>query len=115
MNRFTTTGRLTADPELLSLPSGRSVCKLRLAVDGMAPNRGTGYVNVSSFGADGEAAAGVLTKGWLVAVDGRMEYREWQTGDGSRRHDYDVVGKVEFLAAPRGNGAEVDAAQRATA
>jgi single-strand DNA-binding protein len=115
MNRITITGRLTADPEQRSLPSGRSVCKLRLAVDGMAPNHDTGYVNVSSFGADGEAAASVLTKGWLVAVDGRVEYREWQAGDGSRRHDYDVVGKVEFLSAPRSNGDTAAEPQRSAA
>ena len=106
MNSINITGRLTTDPELRALPSGDAVCKLRLAVEGLAPSRGTGYVNVSCFGAGGQAAASVLSKGWLVAVDGRLEYREWESGDGSRRHDYDVVGKVEFLAAPRANGAD---------
>ena len=72
MNRITITGRLTRDPELRSLPSGDPVCKLRLAVDGMAPKRETGYVDVSAFGPSGEAAARVLTKGYLVAVDGRL-------------------------------------------
>jgi hypothetical protein len=35
-----------------------------------------------------------------VAVDGRLEYGEWET-DGTKRHDYSVVGNVEFLSAPR--------------
>ena len=104
MNSITLTGRLTQDPEQRALPSGSTVCRLRLAVDGMG--RGgrdeVGYINVSAFGNAGDAAARVLTKGWLVAVDGRLQYGEWETDDGTRRHDYEIVGNVEFLAAPRG-------------
>jgi len=110
MNSVNITGRLTTDPELRAFPSGESVCKLRLAVEGLAPNRETGYVNASCFGKPGEAAARVLAKGWLVAVQGRLVYREWQADGGSRRHDYEVIGNVEFLAAPRSNGSPFDAA-----
>jgi single-strand DNA-binding protein len=103
MNSINITGRLTSAPELRSLPTGESVCKLRLAVDGLSRRGETGYVNVSCFGKPGEAAARVLCKGWLVAVSGRLSYRSWEDGDGSKRHDYEVVGNVEFLSAPRGN------------
>ncbi len=113
MNRITITGRLTRDPELRSLPSGDQVCNLRLAVDGMAPSRETGYVDVAAFGKPGEAAARVLSQGWLVAVDGRLEYRSWQTDDGQTRHAYQLVGNVEFLAAPR--GAQTEEAEPAAA
>jgi single-strand DNA-binding protein len=102
MNRITITGRLTRDPELQSLPSGDPVCKLRLAVDDMVGRGETGYIDVASYGASGEAAAKVLTKGYLVAVDGRVRFRTWEQ-DGQKRHDYDVVGHVEFLAAPKGD------------
>jgi len=101
MNRYQTTGRLTRDPELRTLPDGTPVCEIRLAVQGMG--RGsrteTGYINVSAFGKPGEAAAKVLSTGWLVAVDGRLEYHEWEQ-DGKTRHDYAVIGSIEFLAAP---------------
>ena len=100
MNHIQLTGRLTQDPELKALASGSSVCQLRLAVDGMAPGRETGYVNVSTFGSPGEAAARTLSKGWLVAVDGRLEQQSWER-DGQKRSSYAVVGNVEFLAAPR--------------
>jgi single-strand DNA-binding protein len=115
MNSINISGRLTTDPELRSLPSGDAVCKLRLAVEGLAPGRETGYVNVTCFGKGGEAAARVLAKGWLVAVEGRLEYHEWETDEGSKRHDYQVVGNVEFLAAPRGNGSETPEPQEASA
>lgn len=55
---------------------------------------------MSVFGNGGQAAAKQPAKGWLVAVDGRIELGEWDTKDG-KRHDYTVVGNVEFLAAPR--------------
>ncbi|HEV2923604.1 MAG TPA: single-stranded DNA-binding protein [Solirubrobacteraceae bacterium] len=115
MNRTTITGRLTTDPELRSLPNGENVCKLRLAVEGLAHGRETGYINVACFGKSGEAAARVLGKGWLVAVDGRLSYHEWESDEGSKRHDYEIVGNVEFLAAPRGNGSEVSEPEEATA
>jgi single-strand DNA-binding protein len=100
INKCICTGRLTKDPELKALPSGTSVCELRLAVDGMGRGREVGFINVSVFGSGGEAAAEYLSKGWLVAVDGRLEYGEWDS-EGTRRHDYSVVGNVEFLTAPK--------------
>ena len=113
MNRITITGRLTRDPELGSLPSGDPVCNLRLAVDGMAPGRETGYVDVAAYGKPGEAAARILTKGYLVAVDGRLEYRTWKTDDDQTRHAYKIVGNVEFLAAPKGDASSADSAESA--
>ena len=115
MNSINITGRLTTDPELRPLPNGEKVCKLRLAVEGLAPSRETGYLNVACFGKPGEAAARVLAKGWLVAVAGRLSYHEWETDEGSRRHDYEVVGNVEFLAAPRGESSETPQAEKQAA
>jgi len=93
------TGRLTRDPELVHLDTG-SVCRLRLAVENMGRNE-TGYVHVSTFGKAGEAAARVISKGWLVAVDGRLDYGHWVADDGTNRSAIGVIGNVEFLAAPR--------------
>ena len=101
INKYIATGRLTKDPELRSLPSGTTVCDMRVAVDGMGRGFETGYINVNVYGKPGEAAAEYLGKGWLVAVDGRLEFGEWDGDTGERRHDYTVVGNVEFLAAPR--------------
>jgi single-strand DNA-binding protein len=101
INRIICTGRLTKDPELRQVSEELTVCQLRLAVDGMGRGREVGYINVSVFGKAGEAAAQYLAKGWLVAVDGRIELGQWETEGGEKRHDYTVVGNVEFLTAPR--------------
>jgi len=111
MNHITLTGRLVDEPVLRELADGGAVCRLRLAVDGMAPGRETGYVNVTEFGKSGEASARVLTKGWLVAVEGRLEHQRWQTDAGENRHDYAIIGRVEHLAAPRSATREQEAAQ----
>lgn len=105
MNNYKATGRLTKDPELRALPNGTPVCNLTVAVKGLA--RGddeVGYIDVTSFGASGEAAARVLSKGWLVAIDGRLEYHDWETQEGAKRRGWEVIGNVEFLAAPKGEG-----------
>jgi single-strand DNA-binding protein len=104
MNTINLTGRLTHDPELRTLPSGDTACRMRLAVNGMG--RGldqVGYINVTAYGKPAQAAHRVLAKGWLVAVDGRLQYGQWETDAGERRHDYEVIGTVEFLTAPRNN------------
>ena len=101
INKIICTGRLTKHPELRQVSEEMKVCQLRLAVDGMGRGREVGYVNVAVFGKAGEAANQYLAKGWLVAVDGRLEYGEWETDGGEKRHDYAVVGNVEFLTAPK--------------
>jgi single-strand DNA-binding protein len=101
MNTISLTGRLTRDPELRELPQVGWVCELRLAVDGMGRGREAGFIDVAVFGKPGEAAARVLSQGWLVAVYGRLAFREWEVPDGGKRAAYSVTGNVEFLSAPR--------------
>lgn len=112
INNYTCIGRLTKDPELRAIPNGTSVCELRLAVDGMGRKNEVGFINAAIYGNGGEAAAKYLTKGWLVALDGRLEYSEWETED-SKRHDYTIVGNVQFLAAPRSAADPVEAPEAA--
>lgn len=88
INRVVLTGNLTADPELRSLPSGTSVCKLRVASNTRRKNSATqewedkpNYFDVTVWGAQGENAARYLTKGRPVAIDGRLEWREWDEKD----------------------------------
>ena len=82
INRVILTGNLTADPELSTLPSGTSVCKLRLAVNRRYKDSASGewvekpnYFDIKVWGAQGENCATYLSKGRPVAVDGRLEWR----------------------------------------
>lgn len=114
MNRYIATGRLVSDPELRTFPSGKTVCKIRIAVEGLKRNNEVGYLDVDSYGAGGEAAAKVLSKGWLVSIDGRLEYHDWEADDGTKRQGWTVVSPIEFLAAPRSNGSDPAADQDAS-
>jgi single-strand DNA-binding protein len=115
INRVVITGNLTRDPEVRALPSGTSVCELRIACNTRRKNGSTGewedkpnYFNVKVWGAQGENAARYLSKGRPVAVDGRLDWREWETQDGTKRQAIDIIAdSVQFLGSredPSGGG-----------
>src|ERR1700747_2585953 len=101
------TGNLTADPELRSLPSGTSVCSMRIACNTRRKNQSSGewedkpnYFNVTVWGAQGENAARFLSKGRPVAIDGRLEAREGEAQDGTKRQATDIIAdSVQFLGS----------------
>ena len=112
INRVIITGNLTSDPELRSLPSGTSVCKLRVACNTRRKDNSTGewvdkpnYFDVTVWGAQGENCARYLSKGRPVAVDGRLEWREWEGENGQKRQAIDIIADaVQFLSSPRDDG-----------
>ena len=106
------TGRLTADPELRSLPSGTSLCKLRVACNTRRKDNSTGdwvdkpnYFDVSVFGNQAESCTQYLSKGRPVGIDGRLDWREWEATDGSgKRQAVQIIAEsVQFLGS-RGDG-----------
>jgi single-strand DNA-binding protein len=104
INRVVLTGNLTADPELRNLPSGMAVCKLRVACNTRRKGAGgewedkPNYFDVTVWGAQGENCARYLSKGRPVAIDGRLEWREWQDKDGNKRQSIDIIAdSVQFL------------------
>ena len=114
LNRVVLTGNLTADPDLRSLPSGSSVCKLRVACNTRRKDSASGeyvdkpnYFDVTVWGAQGENCARYLSKGRGVGIDGRLEWREWQTDGGNKRQSVEIIADaVQFLGAPSDAGGE---------
>jgi single-strand DNA-binding protein len=115
INRVIVTGNLTHDPELRSTSGGQSVCSLRIAVNGRRRNASgewedkPNYFNVTVWGAQGENCQRFLSKGRPVAIDGRLDWREYETRDGQRRQTVDIIAdSVQFLGgrddAGAGNG-----------
>src|ERR1700728_3587106 len=107
INRVVLVGRLTRDPELRALPSGSSVCSLRIAcnssrreADGEYVERPT-FFDVSVYAAPGESVGHYMRRGSRVAIDGRLEWREWETAEQERRQAVSVVADtVQFLDSP---------------
>lgn len=113
INRVVLVGRLTRDPELRATPSGTSVCSLRIACNSTRRDAEGDYherpnfFDVSVFGAPGEAVHRYMSKGARVAVDGRLEWREWETSDQERRQAVSIIADaVQFLDSPSGCGGE---------
>jgi single-strand DNA-binding protein len=109
INRVVMTGNLTRDPELRNLPSGTSVCSLRLACNTRRKDESgqwvdkPNYFDVTVWGAQGENCAQYLSKGRPVAIDGRLEWREWQDKDGNKRQSIDIIAdSVQFLGSREG-------------
>lgn len=104
INRVVLTGNLTADPVVRAAGS-TSVCNLRLAVNTRKKNSATGewdekpnYFDITVWGAQGENCQRYLSKGSPVAIDGRLEWREWEK-DGVKRQAVDVIAdSVQFLS-----------------
>jgi single-strand DNA-binding protein len=107
INRVVLTGNLTRDPELRSLPSGTSICKLGVACNTRRKDGASGewvdkpnFFNVTVWGAQGENAARFLSKGRPVAIDGRLEWHEWEAQDGTKRSAIDIIAdSVQFLGS----------------
>ena len=109
INRVVMTGNLTRDPELRSTPSGTSVCSLRIACNTRRKNASgewvdkPNYFDVTVWGAQGENCAQYLQKGRPVAIDGRLEWREWEDQQGNKRQSVDIIAdSVQFLGSREG-------------
>lgn len=110
MNVVTLIGRLTRDPELRYIAStGTPVATFALAVDKElskdkkqemeAKGQATAdFINIVVWGKQAENCANYLTKGSLVAVQGRIQTRSYEAKDGTKRYITEVVAtRVEFL------------------
>jgi single-strand DNA-binding protein len=113
VNVVVVTGNLTRDPELRSTPGGTSVCKLRVAVNSRRKDGQSGewidkpnYFDVTVWGAQGENCANYLSKGRPVAVEGRLDWREWEAkeGGGKRQSVEIIANSVQFLGSRDGSG-----------
>ena len=113
MNSYQATGRLTRDPELRELPSGDSVCEMRLAIDGMGRGgrNAVGYLDVSLYGKSGEAAAQGPLQGLARRLRRpprvpRVGRRQRQAQRRARRRQRRVPDRAQ--GARNGDGADAD-------
>lgn len=99
MNKVILIGRLAVDPELRFTASGKAVATFRIAVNRpFSKENEADFFNVVVWGRIAENCANYLAKGRLVAVDGRLQSRTYETQAGERRYVTEVVGnQVEFL------------------
>lgn len=95
LNRIVLIGRLATDPELKYTPSGLAVTSFVIAVDrrfnSQQGEKEADFIPIVAWKQSAEFAANYLSKGRMIAVDGRLQIRSWVAQDGSRRKTAEVV------------------------
>jgi single-strand DNA-binding protein len=108
LNTVVLIGRLTKDPELRYTTSGKAVATMRLAVDRGGTNaqgeKETDFLDVVVWERQAETVANYLQKGRLIAVNGRLQVRQYENQEGQKREKAEIVANtVRFLdRAPDG-------------
>lgn len=109
LNRVFLIGNLTRDPELKNLPSGTAVASFGLATNRTWKDQSgqkkddTQFHNIVAFGRQAEVMNQYLKKGSTVFIEGRLQTRNWEAADGSKRNRTEVV--VEgFQFGPKRTG-----------
>jgi single-strand DNA-binding protein len=99
MNRWTGIGNLTKDPELKTTAGGQSVCNFTVAVRRPFSKDETDFIPVVAWRELAENVAKRMSKGKKVGVSGRIQVRDYEANDGSKRHVTEIIAdEVEFLS-----------------
>jgi single-stranded DNA-binding protein len=103
MNKVVLIGRLSRDPELRHTANGTAVCQISVAISrpvtqGHEPE--TDFINVTVWNKQAENIARYLSKGRQVAVEGRIQTRNYENNEGKKVYVTEVIASnVEFLGS----------------
>lgn len=99
-------GRLVADPELRTTPAGYSVCSFRIACDRSYAQQGqerqADFIDIVAWRQQADFVSKYFQKGSVIAVEGRLQTRQYQDKQGSKRTAVEVVANnISFAGAKR--------------
>ena len=111
INKVILIGNLGQDPETKAMPSGTTVCNLRIATSESWKDKQTGEMKeqtewhtVAMFGRLAEIAGEYLRKGSQVYIEGRLRTRKWQDKNGNDRYTTEIVANEMQMLGGRGGG-----------
>lgn len=116
MNKVMLVGRLTRDPELRSLPSGKHVATFTIATNeyrGNGAGERTEYHAIVAWDRLAEICGQFLGKGQLVDLEGRLQTRQWDDDAGKRHWKTEVVANSLEMLSGRGKKEYAKEAQAA--
>lgn len=111
LNKIIIAGRLSADPELHTTQSGTEVCSVTLAVDRDFKDknkgeRGVDWIPVVAWRGTATFLNQYFSKGRVAIVEGRLQIRDWEDGDGNKRRVAEVVAdNIYFGDSKKDDGA----------
>lgn len=91
LNHSTIMGRLTSDPELRRTGTGKAVCSFTIACDKPGKDNGTSFIPCVAWEKNGEFINNYFAKGSLIALEGRLESRQYETKDSQKRTVLELV------------------------
>ena len=102
MNKALLIGRLTRDPELRSTSTGRNVCQFSIAVNRNFTNangeREADFINCVVWDKQAENLVKYQKRGNQIAVDGRIQTRNYEDKDGKRVYVTEILASnISFL------------------
>ena len=106
-------GRLVADPELRTTPAGVNVCQFRIAFDRNFARQGeqrqADFVDIVAWRAQADFVCKYFSKGSLIAINGRIQTRNYQDKNGNNRTAFAVVAEnINFGGSKGTSSAKVD-------
>ena len=116
MNKVLLVGRLTRDPELRTLPSGKHVANFTIATNeyrGTGAEERTEYHAIVAWDRLAEICGQFLGKGQLVDFEGRLQTRQWDDDAGKRHWKTEVVANSLEMLSGRGKKEYAKEAQAA--
>ncbi len=111
INKVILIGNLGQDPDTKAMPSGMTVCNIRLATSESWKDKQSGEMkeqtewhSVAMFGRLAEIAGEYLRKGSQVYIEGRLRTRKWQDKQGNDRYTTEIVANEMQMLGGRGGG-----------
>jgi single-strand DNA-binding protein len=112
LNRVSLIGNLTRDPEVKTIPSGQQVASFALATNRRWTTQqgetqdATEFHEIVVWGKLAEIASQVLSKGKKAYIEGRLQTRNWDAPDGSKRQRTEIIAENLIALSPREGGGE---------
>jgi len=111
INKVILVGNLGQDPDTKAMPSGMTVCNIRIATSESWKDKTSGEMkeqtewhSVAMFGRLAEIAGEYLKKGSQVYIEGRLRTRKWQDKQGNDRYTTEIVANEMQMLGGRGGG-----------
>ncbi len=110
LNKVQLIGNLTRDPEVKQIPGGQTVATFGVATNltwtDQSGNKQTKteFHNIVAWRKLAEICGQYLRKGSKVYVEGRLQTRDWEAEDGSRRYRTEIVADNMIMLDRKGEG-----------
>lgn len=108
MNKAILIGRLTADPELKTTPSGLNVCSFTVAVDRRFVKEGeerkADFINCVAWRQTAEFISKYFTKGRMLGLIGSIQTRTWTDSENNKRYATEVLVDEAYFTESKGSG-----------